>query len=138
MSVKAQVVIGLALLALGAYIGRATVVPAEQTSIEQTDKEQIKKDIKTVTKETRNKDGSVVIETVVVDKSKEKKSTVTVFEQTKLEKTDWFLQVTADSVRLVESPVYGLSVNRRVLGPLYLGISAKTDRTVGASVGIEW
>ncbi len=36
------------------------------------------------------------------------------------------------------NPVYGLSLSRRVFGPLFLGGTVRTDKSLGVSVSIEF
>lgn len=54
-------------------------------------------------------------------------------------KPGWRLGVSAEWKKAQEKPdVYGLEIDRRIVGPFWLGARASTDKTAGIAVGLEW
>lgn len=103
--------------------------------------------------ETIHPDGTRTIETRIVDKGTiqidasgttvktEETSTVTEKEKTATyAKQDWMVSalVSKNFNTLTDPPAFGASVQRRIIGPFYLGafgLFGVTEKTVGASVG---
>lgn len=110
--------------------------PQIQTQIKIEEKEVIKKDVRTIIRERTNPDGSTEKETEIIDKSKEKITKE--FQSITVKKKDWFVAggatINIDDVK----PVYNLQVNRRILGPFYLGASVNTRKDIGVQVGFEF
>ena len=136
----ALAIVGIALLsyATGRYMQPAKVV----TKIVTETKEivVVKNDVQTVTHEVDHPDGTVEKTTTTVDKSQETiaKESRTDIEQTKTnQKPQWLIgaQLTPQSGPL--GPVYGAEVQRRIIGPIFVGAFGNTNRTVGLSVSIE-
>ena len=116
------------------------------------------KDKETVIIETHYPDGKIVKEThivdkgtIVVNKTAEGSKETDKKEETTTEKTveyanrDWSFAALAapkksseGGVSLTSGVDYGLHVQRRVLGPFYLGGFGLTDKTFGASLGVIW
>lgn len=150
-------ILGVALLllvayALGKYTQPAIVVTKVETHevIKYVEKEtktkQNNKDIVIV--ETRYPDGTVKKEThivdkgtVVIDKSKEgssekDSSSTTVVSYNKPQwKAAALLGITDYSL---DNRVYGLEVERRILGPIFVGAWGLTNKTIGVSAGLEF
>lgn len=93
-------------------------------------------------------DGTKTIETKTYDSSEieileknnldQTKDTKTVIDKEKLvefQKGDWMFSFGVKS-DLGFNPAYGVFINRRILGPFYLGAFGFTDQTFGASAGI--
>lgn len=103
--------------------------PAEVRIVE---KEVIKKDVITQIVEVIKPDGSKEIKTIVIDKSTETNS----------KKTDVMPQRPKDwlvgAYYKVTDPAYGISANRRVLGPIFLQVAADTGRNLTVGLGMEF
>lgn len=103
--------------------------PAEIRTVER---EVIKKDVITRIVEVIKPDGSKEIKTIVIDKSTE----------TTNKKTDVMPQRPKDwlvgAYYKVNNPAYGASINRRILGPLFLQVAADTGRNLTVGLGMEF
>ncbi len=101
-----------------------------------TEKERIvtKDHVVTVIKEVVRPDGSKETDTTIVDDStkKEDSSKVTIKAV-----PQWRLDVEIrTSLDLV--PIYQVQVSRRLFGPVMVGVSISTDKTLGLSAGMEF
>lgn len=112
--------------------------PTIDTKLTIQEKEVVKKDIQTVIKEVVRPDGTKETVTTIVDKSKESSSKT--LEQIITKKNDWFVAagIEAGSLSEIANPIYRLEVNRRVLGDIYVGVSATTNKSVGLQVGFSF
>lgn len=150
-------VICILLLLGGFLVGRYTSPSSvtEKTHTE-TDTKQTQVDDKTIDKNVnkdykktvvKNKDGSETITTEVIDKSNttitDNNSTTTSSNTiSNTEKTttysvnNYMLSVAAD----VNSGgiTYGALVQKRLLGPIYLGVMGFTDKRVGLTLGVSF
>lgn len=106
-----------------------------------------KKNDKVFTKNTVTKpDGTKYVEVKITDKSKIKsdfKRTGTRQENISLDKTEESKQTNylislGAKFNLGEFglPIYGVNLNKRILGPIYLGVFGFTDKTIGVSLGL--
>jgi len=131
--------VGIYTLVVAALAVSATkyMWPTVQTQVKVEEKEVIKRDVRTVIKERTKPDGTTEKETVIVDNSKE--SSTRTIEQKTMKKNDWFVAggVEARSLQFVD-PIYRLEVNRRILGDIFVGVSATTDKSVGVQVGFSF
>ncbi|MBK9292815.1 MAG: hypothetical protein IPM52_14500 [Bacteroidetes bacterium] len=110
-------------------------VEYRQTVVER---ETIKKDVRTIIKHVERKDGSKETVTTIVDNSKESSNrTETIV---KAAQAQWLLSplLKIDAKQGLTEPVYGLMVQRRVLGPGWLGVAATTDKQIMATIGLEF
>ncbi len=167
ISVKKLAIGGAVILIAGLAIGRFTL-PSKvvtKTEVKVETKEVVKwktkyvkqenKDKETITIETRYPDGRIVKEkrvldkgVVVVDKTsdgakevekKEERSTETT---TTYAKNDWHLSALVSSSNNGEAfsdkVSYGLMLERRIIGPFYLGVFGLSNKTVGAGLGVSF
>lgn len=110
--------------------------PTVETQIRIEEKEVIKKDIRTIIRERTNPDGSTEKETEIIDRSKEKREKE--LEQITNKRKDWFVAA-GTSINFSDAkPVYNVQVNRRIIGPIYLGGTAHTNGQVGVQIGLEF
>lgn len=147
---------GLLLILLGYAFGRYLQPATVVTKVEQhevikyveksTKEKNNNKDIVIV--ETRYPDGTVKKEThivdkgtIVIDKSKESSDTKdskseTIVSNTKPQwKASGLLGVADYSL---SNRVYGLEVERRILGPIFLGAWGMNNKQLGVSLGLEF
>lgn len=129
MPVKAIVCIMIGSALLGGYI-------EHQFNKGSTVKDTItnNKDITTIIKEKKNKDGSSETDTTIVDRSKEKEQIVATAPG---KAPDWFIQAGMGLDRGL-TKVYMGSVSRRVLGPVYVGIWASSQQAAGVSLALQF
>lgn len=102
--------------------------PAE---IKIVEKEVIKKDVVTQIVEIVKPDGTKETKTVIVDKSTE--NSIKELIQS-VRPRDWLV----GAYYKVNDPAYGISVNRRVFGPVFVSVSADTQRQLSVGLGMEF
>lgn len=51
---------------------------------------------------------------------------------------NWFLGLSAGLQLHETTPIYGLHLERRILGPFFAGLYAKTNKEAGVSLGMEF
>ena len=122
------------LIALAAVAGTRYLWPRVEYKHTVEQKEVVRKDVVTVIKEVVRKDGSRETVTEIVDRSRENSSRTETKVSTK--KSEWSLSLLLKS-KLGE-PVYGLMAQRRLLGPVWVGVGASTDRQIMATIGLEF
>lgn len=132
----------LTLVVIGAAVVSAAVTkyyfPRTETKIEIQEKETVKNNIVTQTHEIVKPDGSKEIDTTIVDTSTEKKSSkqnVTIIE----DKTkNWSVSLGEDYNFTDKEEIYAFAVNRRILGPFFIGARANTKRELGLQLVFEF
>lgn len=123
---KKQLIIAGVCILLGAVLGyKLAPVPQSETRTIVQDK------IVTVVKEVKKPDGTVVRdETRTEDRKAEQSITAA-----PPSKPDWLVGV---SYKFSDVPVYGITVQRRVIGNVYVGASASTSGDITANVGVTF
>jgi hypothetical protein len=144
IQLKYLALIILVALAVGAALTRA-YAPREVVKTVAVDHDVVKDHIVTVTKEIVQKDGTKEFDTVVTDDRKEddtKKTTITDTKTLPSLAPKWFVTagmgLDASSLSSLTTPVYQIGVNRRILGPIFIGVNANTRSQVGVNVGLEF
>jgi hypothetical protein len=124
-------------LGSGIYIGKLYFSRTETIEVE---KEQTQKNVVTIVKEVVRPDGSRETETTTTDKSKETKDTKSSVSVVAPPRPDWHLSVAAQTKfnPIEMKPIYGVQIERRILGPFSAGISVNTERSIGLVVGYEF
>lgn len=103
---------------------------------EVVEKEVVRNNVVTVTKEVTRPDGSKEIVTTSTDKtvSKAESDAKTVPTQ-----PQWHLSASAVMADKPDfgayKPVYGLQIEKQFLGPISLGLRVQTDKQIGAVIG---
>ena len=123
---KKTVIVAAIVFVLGGVLGyKLAPVPQSETRTVVQDK------IVTVVKEVTKPDGTVIRdETRTEDKRAD--SSVTVAPPSK---PDWLVGVSYEPGVV---PVYGITVQRRVIGNVYVGASASTSGDITANVGVTF
>lgn len=102
--------------------------------VQTTTHETVVTKVVTKIKHVKTKDGTETTETEIVDTGREdRQRTDTVKPLPK-----WHASVGILSRFNREAPNYELQLERRVLGPFGIGLSARTDGTLGAHLGMEF
>lgn len=114
--------------ALAIYLRPATIVEKEVQN------EVVRKDVVTVIKEVVRPDGTKETSTTTTDKSKENKQN-TIVKAELPKRPDWLLSAGYD---LNKENSIELAVQRRIIGPVFLGIGADQKGTVKALVTVEF
>ncbi len=100
----------------------------------ETDTSKISNDITTVIKEKQNKDGSIEKDTTIVDKSKRDEKLISV---APILSPNWIVRGGYGLAKDLNA-VYTVSVDRRILGPIFLGGWASSQQSAGVSLAIEF
>jgi hypothetical protein len=128
---KYSIVAFVIALGLGYYLGTSY---GAKTEVKTVEKEIVKTDVVTRIVETERPDGSKSKETTIVDRSRETKkssATITVSAPPPANRV-------GISALFNEPREYELRYERRLAGPLWLGISANTKQVYGVSVAYEF
>lgn len=127
--------------AFGRYMQPAKVEVKEVEVVKQVTTEN--KNIVVTQVETVNKDGTKTIKTVTEDKSTTKVQENRTTESDKItssQKPQWKVSglagVKIDDLK--SRLVYGAAVERRILGPVFVGVWGNTERMAGVTVGLEF
>ena len=137
--IKQLLIVSAIMLAVGFLGGRYVAPPKEITKVEVQEREVIKKDVVTVVKEVTRPDGSKETTTTTTDKSTEKKDKEAESIVSKPVEKQWFVTAGASKdLSDFEKTIYQAGVNRRILGPIYVGIQANTNQEIGINIGMEF
>lgn len=128
------------ILVLVVAIGSAGITryyfPKVQSQTVETTKEVVRTDVHTVVRFVERPDGSKETVTEIVDHSTKHETSTN--SQTTFARKDWFLGVGASTELKQLEPIYNVQVNRRILGPFYVGAQATTHGEVGLNLGMEF
>lgn len=134
----------LVAMALGAYLTRQ-FAPREVDKTQIVNHDVVHDHVVTVTKEITNKDGTKEVDTTTTeDKAQTNNQVKSVIDSKPdpVSKSQWFVTAGAgldfSKVENFTNPIYQASVNRRILGPIYLGAYGNTKSQVGLQVGLEF
>lgn len=135
MSLRNTLIACLACLAVGAALAKF-LWPTIEQKVEIREKVVRQNDIQTVTKIVTRPDGTTESTSVTTDRSiltTDKQLTTT-----SAKKPQWNLGITAATNSLTVAPTYGMLVQRRVIGPVFVGASARTDGEFGLTLSMEF
>lgn len=138
MTMRLQLLIGLLLLVIGLGLGRY-MTPTKvvtKTVIETHTVEVVHHDVQTVTVESPDgtKTTTVVDKSVDTTKQDTEQSTLKVVENGK---PQWKISAQFSPKYPRYEYLYGVQVERRILGPIFVGGFGNLDHTLGLSVGVE-
>lgn len=138
---KSLIITAIVSLLIGLGLGKA-FLPAKietKTVVQTVEKEVIKKDVITVTKEIDHKDGSKEITTTETDKSQIQNDTSSVSStETKIDnKTQYRVDLDIKS-DFKEPIVYGAIVNKRLFGSVMIGLGIDTAKAGVLQIGFEF
>lgn len=102
----------------------------------ETVKEVVRNDIRTIIRTVERPDGTKETVEEVVDRSTRRETSTS--ETLIAAKKQWMFDIGARSKVTELNVVYDLQVQRRILGPFFLGAKASTDQSVGVSIGMEF
>jgi uncharacterized protein (DUF58 family) len=130
---KQFVVTFIVALGLGLYVGKLYFAKSE--SIE-TEREVIKRDVVTVVKEITRPDGTKESTTTTTDHSKESKENT--LKIVVADQRNWHVSVSYLRGLSDPAPVYGLQVERKILGPVSVGLNVNSQKQIGVVIGFEF
>lgn len=110
--------------------------PNVELKIETEEKEVVRTDVRTIIREVERKDGTKERETTIIDRTKRANESSSSL--TKLQPKNWSAHLGAHSAFDGQPPQYSLLINRRILGPFFVGLSGNTDRSAGLHFGAEF
>ncbi len=129
MKIKILYILLPILLFAGGFYTAKKFSPTIETRIQTQEKEVVKNQIQTVVK-TYTTDGKVASETITTDKStiltdkkSDDKSKVVLPDP----KKDWKVSLGISPTRYQQVEGYSLQIERRILGPWYLGVQASSE-----------
>lgn len=128
---------------VGRYLQPAEIRVKKEQVIKEV--EVVRKDIVIVEHEVKRPDGTTTIERRTEDRSVERTDTNTQNkEETRIVNTkpQWKIQggigMNYSSAQLDSlKPIYSVGVERRILGPIFVGIQANTDKYIGFTASWE-
>lgn len=130
--------IGYAIAALVVAFAAGRFSSPKKVEIKEVERVRVVKDqqVKETKKETRLKDGTVIIETTKdkqthTDKNSEKKT-----EKSVESRANYRVGLIYKPTMLKQSESYGLILERRLFGEIYFGVTGSTDKTVGLVLSI--
>lgn len=129
---KKRYVALIAVVALGVGVGIG--VTQAPTKIQEVEKVVEKKNVVTIVKETKKPDGTIEKKTTIKDKSSTVKDTAKLIEN---KRADWKASGLV-GISTKGEQVYGISIDRRILGNVFVGVWGHTGATAGISVGMEF
>lgn len=124
---KALVLVVIASIGVGVALEEKLLGIAKET-----DTSKVSNDITTVIKEKKNKDGSIEKDTTIVDKSRQEQSKIVIVP---MAPPNWLVGGELGLTKDITN-VYTLYVNRRILGPVFVGIWASSQQSAGVSLAL--
>ena len=133
------VLVALVLIAVGYAAGEHYAPEKIKEVVVEKEVEKKNDNVSTHTVITEKPDGSKVTTTDTVDKSvtlvTDNKTDTTVVTN---KKTDWHVALGEKYDYSVTGHYYTVSIERRVLGPIFLGVQGSTEKSVGVTIGLEF
>lgn len=130
MSHKIYTVLIVVALGLGVFIGKSYY---SQTKTVEIEKEIVRNDI--IIREIIKPDGTK--ETITTDKSTSKRDSTNT-QIVAVAKPDWHISASVSKNVNGLEPIYGLQIERRILGPFSVGIRADSQKNIGLIIGYEF
>lgn len=124
---------GLILL-LGAFEAGVHSVDISTTRVDTISQDHTK----TTIVETKKPDGSSTTTTTIDEKSKTKTDAISQVPVATKQKTNISVLVANDFKQPGIIPLYGISVNRELIGPVTVGAFGLTNGTIGLSIGVNF
>jgi hypothetical protein len=125
--------------AMGRYLTPEKVVTKTVTQIQKVDV--VHTNVVTITKTIKQPNGTIETDTTTVDKSVDQTNTNTTSETSKTVTRDnpqWHVSGDFSSSSSLPYYIYGAKIERRILGPIFLGAFGNANRQFGASIGLEF
>jgi len=145
LSNKTLLIAALLLSGIGYGVGRYLQPSEVRTEVREVVKEVevVKKDVVTIIKEKKNTDGSVETVTTITDKTTIDKERDEAREEIKSVinlRPQWRVQgsVGASKISDLASPIYGVGIEKRILGPVSAGIYGRSDKELGLTISLEF
>ena len=154
MTTKVKVIIGAVAIVVAFAVGRYS--GPEKIKVE-TKIVTVEKDTKTDTSDTQDHKKITIVDTTKPDGTKTKTTTIVDDKEAQDTKTETDQTTTKESqtteitkgsnkvlvsgliarnLSSFASPIYGASISKPILGPLYIGAFGLTDKTIGVSIGL--
>jgi len=140
IAIMVLVALGLG-YAVGRYVQPASIKIVKEEVIKIVDR--INKDVVTIIEKITRPDGTVEEKTTIIDKTQyehyqqqQTNESTTIVSQ----KAQWKVQGLA-GIRIDDfrgPQIYGVGIERRIIGPVFVGVWGNTDKQVGLSVGLEF
>lgn len=128
---KNNIIIAVIAFVVGA-LGAKMLFPTVKEKTVEIETEKVVKDVQTVIKVVTRPDGTKEEVTTILDKSRENKESKSV---KLISKPEWHISANGT---VSSNPIYGLQVERRIVGDVFAGVGYNTDNKITVSVGIEF
>lgn len=136
---KKNIIIFISSLLIGLCVGWFARQPGEKIVVQEKEVEVVKKDVVTVVKEVTRPDGTKETVTTTTDKSREAGYKTSKNETTSIKDRDWSVGLGAGaSLKEKEKTVYTFDINRRIAGPIWVGVTYQTDNFLGIKAILEF
>ncbi len=133
---RMYVAILIATFGAGIYLGKVQFSKTETVNVEH---EIVKNNVITVTHEVSHTDGTHEVITTVTDKSTDAKAVKqTVVVAAPNLASPYHISASASTDFTGYAHVYGLQIERKILGPFSIGVRADTNKQIGIVVGYEF
>jgi len=118
------------------YFPQVTV----ETKTVEAQKDVVQDNIKTITQTMKLPSGEIDTTTTTIDNTVHTDTDTKISQQLQLTpQKNWFIGADTSITGInFANPAYGVFVNRRIIGPFYLGGSVNTKGEFGVSVGMEF
>ena len=131
VQMKNNIIIAIIAFIVGA-LGAKMLFPTVKEKTVEIETEKVVKDVQTVIKVVTRPDGTKEEVTTILDKSRENKESKSV---KLISKPEWHISANGT---ISSNPIYGLQVERRIVGDVFAGVGYNTDNKITVSVGIEF
>lgn len=135
MNTKSIVILLIVVAVVSAGVTRYFFPQVEFKNTE-TVKEVVRNDIRTIVRTIERPDGTKETTEEIVDRSTRRETSTN--ETIIAAKKQWVFDIGARTKVTDINVVYDLQVQRRILGPFFVGAKASTDQSVGVSIGMEF
>ncbi len=131
-----KTVAGIVLITAVASASLALYLRPPLTKTVEVSKDVLRTDIRTVIQHKESPNGTKETATTIIDNSQR---TVQASKSTQIvTKRDWLVGASIATDFGSFQPVYGVLVNRRILGPVFAGLIANTQSELGLVVSFEF
>lgn len=141
---KNYIIVSVVSLLIGAGIVNYAFPPKVETIVQEVTKEVevVKRDIVVVTEKITQKDGTIVEKTRTEDKSIDttKKDSQASSRTTVTNEKQYRVSVRAGTKTLNSNPeiIYSLGIEKKLIGPLNVGVHGSTDKQYGLSLSYDF
>lgn len=128
------IIAAIVIFLVGIFVGSKSVPPEIVEKKVEVVKTVVQKDVKTVIKRVKTSDGTVTTEIVKEDKSNSQSDTTKASETIVKNEKQW----KASLFTTFDTNTYMAGIERRIIGPVFMGAWGSTKGNAGVSISIEF